>query len=123
MLRLTGAHRRIGQRIDGAEIGGQKYVERPAAAAALRMQKIHQKLINVRPLFPINLDADIMTVKIVGCIAVRESLGSHDVTPMTGCVAYGNKKRFSLGNCAGNYFRAPFLPPYGIGNMLEKIRG
>jgi hypothetical protein len=64
-----------------------------------------------------------MVVKKVRGINVRKSLSGHYVTPMAGCIAYGNKKRFFLVNCVLNYFRTPFLPPNRIGCMLQKIRG
>ena len=60
------------------------------------MQGIHEKMIQVWPFLPVNLDANKILVHQGGRLEVFKTLPLHDMAPMAGCIANAHNNRFIL---------------------------
>ena len=83
------------------------------------MHEEHVDAIDVRPFFPIDLDADEMLVQDCGDLWILERLVLHDVAPVAGGVADREKNRFVLFTRFGERLLTPGKPVNRIVGMLE----
>src|SRR6185437_14018034 len=109
----------IGAPIKGAGIGGQKDIERPAAAARDRLHRIHVNMIQIGTLLPVDLDVDEMLVHVPGSLRVFETFPLHDMAPMTRGIPDAHQDRFVLlaGRLQGLF--PPGIPVHRVMGMLQ----
>ena len=91
---------------------------RPAARAGHGLDRAHVDLVQVRPLFPVDLDGDEVSVDQRGDLGVFEGFASHHVAPVTGAVTDAEQDRFVLAPGSGQRFRAPGVPVDRIVRVL-----
>ena len=75
---------------------GQEHGVRPAARAREQAAPLHVDLIDVRALLPVDLDAHEVLVHERRDLRIREDLTLHDMAPVAGAVAHGEKDRLRL---------------------------
>ena len=99
----------------------EEHGQRPAALLPHVVKRVHVDLVDVRTFFPVNLDVDEVPVHQVCCFRILEALVGHDVAPVTGRVADGEKDWLvGLSRCGERLF-APGIPVDRIGSMLQQI--
>lgn len=86
------------------------------------LAEVHQKLVNVGPLFPVDFDAYEIPVQKVSRFRIGEGPGSHHMTPVAGGIARGNQQQFVLADRMVEDPAVPLLPPDGIPGMLKQVR-
>jgi len=119
----AGIRRRrgIGQGEDRALVRGKEYIERPAAAAGLRLDEVHQVLVDVGPCFAVDLDADEIPVQEFRRRRVGEGFAGHDVAPVAGRVADRDEQRLVPPERFPQHLAAPLLPPHRVVQVLPEI--
>ena len=118
--------RRLGE-ISAAEkrraVGSEEHCERPAAG--LLGQHLVRRLVDlveVGPLFAIDLDVDEVPVHERGGRIVLEALVRHHVAPVAGGVADRKQDRGVAGAGLGKRLLAPRMPVDGVFRVLLEIR-
>src|SRR5579863_5412276 len=76
--------REIGPAIEGPSVGSEEYIQRPAATAGDRLYGFHIDVIQIRPLFPVDLDVDKMLIHEPRGIGILKAFSFHDMAPVTG---------------------------------------
>ena len=118
---FTGAGRGVGQGVDRPQVGAEEDVEGPAAVAALRLDEVHQVLVDVGPGLPVHLDADEIAVEKFGAGRIGKGFAGHHMAPVAGRVADRNEKRLFFGSGRSQRFDAPFLPPHRVVAVLPEV--
>jgi hypothetical protein len=100
----------------------QEHRERPAAAA-LREHLVGElvDLVEVRPLFAIDLDVDEQLVHERRRRRVLEGFVGHHVAPVAGGISDRQQDRLARGAGELERFRAPCMPVHGIGCVLLQV--
>jgi hypothetical protein len=81
----------------------------------------HVHRVDVRPLFAIDLDRDIMAVQEARDFFVLEGLALHDVAPVTGRIADRQEYRATEPRRFGKGLVAPGKPVHRIVRMLQQV--
>ena len=115
--------RKISPAPERLKLRRQKNAHRPAALMRHHLHRRHVKLIHIRPLFAIDLDADEFLVHHLGDERILKALPLHHVTPVTGAVTDREKDRLVLRPRRGECFRPPGVPIHGIVRVLEEVGG
>ena len=113
--------REIGAAPDRLALGREKHGQRPAALLAEMMQRRHVDLIDVRPLFAIDLDVDEQLVHDARGGVVLEALVRHHVAPVAGRIADREQDRLSGPLSLRQCLRSPGPPIDRIVLVLEEI--
>ena len=98
--------------------GREEDRHRPSALAGHRLHRLHVDLVQVRPLFAIDLDTDEIAVQAFRDRGVLETLVGHHVAPVAGRIADREKDRLLLRAGTQKRFRAPRLPIDGVLGVL-----
>ena len=96
-------------------------IQGPATADVHKMSRCHILVINVRTLLTINFDRYKVPIEHFSNLPVLEGLMGHDMAPVAGGIADGEKYRFVLLNCFIKGFGAPGIPGDRVFRMLEQI--
>ena len=101
----------------------EKHGQRPAARA-LRKHLVRRlvDLIEIGPLFAIDLDVYEQPVHDRGDRRVLEALVRHDMAPVAGGIADREQDRLVLALCPLERFRSPGIPVDRIRRMLLQVR-
>ena len=91
----------------------------PSPSAADSYGRGHVDLVYVRPLLPIDLDADEGLIQEAGHIGILKGLVGHDMTPVAGGVAHREKDRFILPSGCLECLLSPGVPVHWIAGMLQ----
>jgi len=102
-------------------VGHQENVQRPTSLQPHVLNRIHVDIVNVRPLFPVDFDADKMIVHQICGDFIFETFPLHHMTPMASRIPDGNDDRFVFYFCFSQGFRSPGKPIHGIVRMLKEI--
>ena len=105
-----GDGRKIGSAEERPLVRRQKNVHRPAAAARRELDEIHIDLVDVRPLFHIDLDVDEILVHDRGRRLVLERLVLHHMAPVTRRIADADQHGLVLGLRPFKCLVAPRIP-------------
>ncbi len=94
---------------------------RPTAAAGQHLDCVHVYGVDIRPLFSVDLDGDVVFVQVPRNLLVVEGLLFHHVAPVAGGVADREQNRATelLGGLEG--LVAPGVPVEWVMGMLAKI--
>ena len=118
---MPGLGREIGAPVKGLQVRGEKYRHGPAAMAGQSLHRSHVDLIKIGPFLPVHLDADKIFVEKPGHLRVFKGFMSHDVAPVTGGIADGEKNRLVLLARQGKGLFSPREPGHRVEGMLEEI--
>ena len=115
--------REIGAGKKGLAGRRQEDGQRPAARAP-RQQRMRRlvDLIEIGPLFAIDLDVYEQPVHDRGDRRVLETLVRHDMAPVAGGIADREQDRLVLAPCPLERFRSPGIPVDRIRRMLLQVR-
>jgi len=116
-----GVRRKVRPAIERLEIGGEKRVQRPAAAEPHRLHRRHVDPIDVGALLAVDLDRHEIAVQQFGDRIVLERFALHDVAPVAGRVADREEDRLVLAPRARERFLAPRIPVHGIHRVLQQV--
>ena len=103
-------------------VGRQEHRHRPAALPGERLHRLHVDGVDVRPLLPVDLDADEQLVHQLGRRVVLERLALHHVAPVARGVADREEDRLVLGAGAVERLVAPGVPVDRVLRVLEEVR-
>jgi hypothetical protein len=81
----------------------------------------HVHLVDVRPLFPVNFYADECLIHQSGDSLVLKGLLGHDMAPVAGGVAHGEKDGLVFPFRCSEGFFAPGVPVHGVKGVLEEV--
>src|SRR4051812_8398116 len=109
---------KIGTAIKGPAIGCEKDVQGPAAAAGHGLYGIHIYMVQIRPLFPVDLDIDKMLIHERGRFLVLKTLLFHNMAPMTGGITNAYQQGFVQLLRLVQRFISPGIPVNGVMRML-----
>ena len=115
--------RQIGSRPEGFLVRGHQNGQRPAAGSGQRLAGRHIYPVHVRPLLPVHLDGDKPPVQYPGHLLILKGLPSHDVAPVAGGVADGQKDRLVLNDGGVKSLLPPAVPVDGVFRVLEQVGG
>ena len=79
---------------------GQEHRQRPAALLAEGVERGHVDLVDIRPLFPVDLDVDVETVHHRRHVRILEALMGHDVAPVAGGIATDRRIGFPVASAS-----------------------
>ena len=117
---------RVGRKVGAAEerlqVGRQPDAHRPAAGAGGRLHERHVDAVDVGTLLPVHLDRHEVLVEQRGDAGMLERLVLHDVAPVAGRVADGEKDRLVLAARARERLVAPGIPVHGVPGVLLQVR-
>ncbi len=114
--------REVGAGEHGLQVGREKHRHRPAALAAVHGHGgRHIDLIEVGPLFAVDLDVDELLVHQRGDRLVLERLALHHVTPVAGGVADAQQDELVLAPRLLQRLLAPRVPVDGVVGVLEQV--
>ena len=118
---ITGGLGEVGAAPDRLAVGGEEHGERPTTALADGMQGRHIDLVDVGTLFAVDLDVHEELVHDRRGCGILETFVSHDMAPVAGCIADGEKDGLvgSLGFSERG--RGPGTPMDRIVLVLEEI--
>ena len=85
--------------VERLEVRCEEYRHRPTTRTRKRLRGCHVDAIQVRALFAVDLDTDVMLVHETRRFRVFEGFVGHDVTPMAGRVSDAQKNGLILGTC------------------------
>ena len=114
--------RKISAADERLQVGREPHAHRPAAAAGRRLNESHVNAVDVRPFFAIDLDVHELAIHDRGDLRVLERFVRHDVAPVAGRIADGEKDRLILPARFCKSFFAPREPIHRVVRMLEKVR-
>src|SRR6202011_2529523 len=95
---------------------------RPPAGTGHRLYRAHVDLVEVRPLFAVDLDGNEVAVHQRGGLRIFERLAGHDVAPVAGAVADAQQDRLVFGPRSRQRLLAPWIPVDRVVGMLEEVR-
>ena len=119
---VTRRWRKIRAAPDRLAAGRQKHGQRPAALLAEMMQRRHVDLVDVRPLFAIDLDVDEQLIHDARGGVILEALVRHHMAPMASRIADRQKDWLSRALGFRKRFRAPRPPFHRIVLVLQEVR-
>ena len=96
----------------------EKHGHGPASVARQRDDGVHVHRVDVRPLLAVDLDRDEALVHQRSGLLVLERLVRHDVTPVAGRVAHGEKDRSVFFTRARECLFSPRIPVHGLVGVL-----
>lgn len=111
----------VGATPEGFEVWCQEHGERPTALLSHCMQGCHIESVNIRALFAVELDVDVVFVHESCDLGVLETLMCHDVAPMAGGISAGEENG-PVGvarSCEGGW--PPAIPVDWVCRMLEEV--
>ena len=117
----TIARRKVGACKKWSAVRQQKNRHRPSAGAGHALDRAHVNLIEVRPLFAVDLDRDEVAVHQRGGIGIFERLTGHDVAPVAGTVADAQQNRLVFGPRARQRLGAPWKPVDRVVGMFLEV--
>ena len=103
-------------------VGFEKHAHGPAAMPAHRDGRGHVQLIEVGSLLAVELDAHEQLVHDRRSFVMLEALPFHDVAPVAGAVADGQKDRHFTPTRLRERFLAPGAPCDGVVRVLQQVR-
>src|SRR5665647_1668614 len=109
--------------MDRPEVSCKEYIQRPASAPCLRLDKVHHVLVYIRTLFTVDFNAYKVIIQVIGGLSIRECPGGHDVTPVACGVSHLDQQWLALSDGMAKGLPVPFLPPYRVSGMLPQVRG
>jgi len=116
----------VGRKIRSGEerllILRQEHRHRPAAVARHRDGGGHVDVVEIRPLFAVDLDAHELRVQEPRGLFVFERFSLHDVAPVARRVADAEEDGFFLALRARERFCAPRVPVHRVLRMRKQIR-
>jgi hypothetical protein len=112
----------VGPAVEGASVGCEEHVQRPASLAGEELHGRHVDLVEIGPLLPVHLDGDEPVVEERCRHRVLERLPLHDVAPVAGRVADGEEDRPVQQAGAGEGSLTPGLPVHRVVQVLQEIR-
>ncbi len=118
---VAGGLGEVGTAPDGSAVRRQEHGERPAALLAGGVEGGHVDLVDVGALLTIDLDVHEKLVHDRGGFRVFEAFMGHDMAPVAGGIADGEKDGLVGGFGLGQGGRAPGTPVDGVVLVLEKI--
>ena len=116
----------LGRVVGAAEerlpLRGQEHGHGPAAPLGEQLDGVHVDLVQVRPLLPVDLDADEVLVHQRGDGLVLEGLVLHHVAPVAGRVADAQKDRLVFRPGLGECLLSPRVPVHRVAGVLQQVR-
>ena len=116
------ARRPVGAAEERLLLGREEDRHRPAALAGHGLHGLHVDLVQVGPLFAIDLDADEIAVQEFRDRRVLETLVGHHVAPVAGRIADREEDRLLLRAGTLQRLRAPGMPIDGVLGVLQQVR-
>ena len=117
-----GDRREVGAAVERPALGREEHRHRPAAAAGQRLDRAHVDLVEVGPLFAVDLDRDEALVQEGRGGLVLEGLALHDVAPVARRVADRQEDRPVEELRPGERVGTPREPIDGVVGVLEQVR-
>jgi hypothetical protein len=114
--------REIRPREEGEPLRRQDRRQGPAAGACEQLAGGHVDIVDVRALFPVDLDRDEVAVHQGGDPCVLERLPLHDVAPVAGRVADREKDGPPLAAGHVEGLVSPGIPVHGVVLVLKEVR-
>ena len=120
--------REISSTRDRLPFGGHEHRQRPAAVlvraahAEVDRQRGHVDVVDVRPLFAIDFDADEVVVHVLGDRLIREDQPLHDVAPVTTGVADRQEDQLPFLLRLLECFRPPREPIDRVVRVHQQVR-
>jgi len=113
---------KIGAAPEGRAIRCQEHGKGPAPMRAQSMDGIHVDLVDIRPLFTVDLDIDEMLVHQLSRERILKALVRHDMAPVAGGIA--NREEDGLVLCTGvlECGITPWIPVNGVMLVLQQVR-
>ena len=105
----------------GLPVGRQEDGQRPAARPAEGVQGGHVDLVDVGPLFAVDLDAHEVLVEEGRDLVVHERLALHHVAPIAARIADRKKDRLLVLLGFGQRLVAPGIPIDGVVRVQQQI--
>ncbi len=99
----------------------QEHRHRPPAGTGHALHGAHVDLVEIRPLFAVDLDGNEVAVHQRGGLRIFERLAGHDVAPVAGAVADAQQDRLVFGASSGQRLRAPRIPVDRVVGMFEEV--
>ena len=121
-LPVSILRRKIGSANERFQFWRQPNTHRPTAAAGRGLDEGHVNAIDIRPLLAIDFDVYELAIHDRRHLLAFERLVRHDVAPVAGRIADGEKDRFVFAARLGKCFLAPRKPIDRIVRVLQKIR-
>ena len=106
---------------EGFAFGGEKHIQGPTATPGHCLTHGHVDLVDIGTLFAIHLDGDETVVERCRYGVIFERLVCHDVAPMAGGIADGQKNRLILATRFVESRISPRIPVHRVVGMLQKI--
>lgn len=82
---------------------------------------IHIQIVNIRPLFAIDFDSDVMFIQVIGDFLVLKALSCHLVAPVACSVADRKENRLLLLHSPFECLISPRIPIDRLMGMLQQI--
>ncbi len=120
-LAVACSGRQVGGGKEGPPVGSEQQGERPAATSGHQLADRQVGGVDVRALFPVDLDGDEMSVDQVGDLLVFEGFAGHDVAPVAGGVADGEQHRAIAPAGLPEGLIRPWVPVDRIGGVLAQV--
>jgi hypothetical protein len=118
---IARRRREVGPTPEGLAVGCQEHGQRPAAGLAEQRQCRLIDRIQIRPLLPVDLDADEQVVHHIGDVGVLKALMGHYMAPVTGGVSDRQQDGLAFGPGSLERFLAPRHPMHRIALVLEQV--
>ena len=118
---MARLRRVIGAAVERTSVGGAEHRERPAAVPGQPGHRVHVDLIDVGPLFAIDLDAHEQLVHERRGLGVLERLVLHHVAPVACAVADRDEQRSVFALRPRERLRAPGIPVHRVVHVLAQI--
>jgi hypothetical protein len=120
---LARLRRPVRAGVERNAIRREERVQRPAAAAGHRLDRVHVDRVDVRALLAVDFDADKALVHQRRDLGVLERLALHHVAPVARRVADRDEDRLLLGPRPGQRLLAPRVPVDRVVRVLEEVGG
>ena len=114
--------RQISRGIKRFAVWRQDDGHRPAAAAGSGLAGCHIYIVDIRPFFAVDFDADKTGIQRCRDCFVFKTFMRHHMAPVTSAVADAQKYRFILGLGFCERRLSPGIPIHRIVDMLQQIR-
>ena len=115
------AGRKVGAGEKWRAVGQQEHGHRPSAGTGHALHRPHVDLVEIRPLFAIDLDGNEVAIHQRGGLRIFEGLAGHHVTPVAGAVADAQQDRLVFGAGALQCLRTPGIPVDRVVGVLEQV--
>jgi hypothetical protein len=119
---LARLRRVVGARVERDAFRRDEGVQRPAAVAGHRLQRVHVDRVDVGTLLPVDLDRHEVLVHDGRHGGILEGLALHHVTPVARRIADRDDHRLVLGARPRERLVAPREPVHRIVLVLEQVR-